>query len=56
MFQTYAVSDERKKDQADVDKAVLEAIRKNPEKKTLFGYLGAMFSLQNHMYPHKMVF
>ncbi|KAK7488252.1 hypothetical protein BaRGS_00020559 [Batillaria attramentaria] len=54
--EVYTVSDERKKDQAEVDKQILDVIRKNPEKKYLFGYLGAMFSLKNHQYPHKMVF
>merc|ERR1712179_820808 len=48
----YAVSDERKEDQVAVDKQVLEAIRKNADKKLLFGYLGAMFSLKNHQFPH----
>ncbi|XP_045172778.2 60S ribosomal protein L6-like [Mercenaria mercenaria] len=52
----YTVSDERKEDQKDVDKQVLEAIRKNPDKKYLFGYLGAMFSLGSSQYPHKMLF
>merc|ERR550532_3236934 len=54
--ETYTVSDERKEDQVVVDKQVLEAVRKNVDKKLLFGYLGAMFSLKNHQYPHKMVF
>jgi len=53
----YSVTDERKKDQIDVDSQVLEAIRQNKEeKKYLFGYLGAMFSLTNKQYPHTMVF
>merc|ERR1712036_8569 len=52
----YSVSDERKEDQVAVDKQVLDAIRKNADKKLLFGYLGAMFSLKNHQYPHKMLF
>merc|ERR1712141_705840 len=52
----YAVSDERKQDQVEVDKQVLEAVRAHPEKKLLFGYLGAMFSLTNKQYPHKMIF
>ena len=52
----YAVSDERKQDQVEVDKQVLSAIRAHPEKKLLFGYIGAMFSLTNKQYPHKMVF
>ena len=50
------MSEERKEDQAAVDKQVLEVIRKHPEKKFMFGYLGAMFSLQSKQYPHKMVF
>ncbi|CAH1800601.1 unnamed protein product [Owenia fusiformis] len=54
--EVYKVSDERKADQVDVDKQVLDAIRKNSEKKYLFGYLGAMFSLEGKNYPHNMVF
>merc|ERR1711922_29200 len=46
----YSVSDERKEDQVDVDKQVLDVVRAHPEKKLLFGYLGAMFSLKNHQY------
>merc|ERR550532_374041 len=52
----YAVSDEHKQDQVEVDKQVLEAVRAHPEKKLMFGYLGAMFSLTNKQYPHKMIF
>lgn len=52
----YTVTDQRKQDQIAVDKQVLEAIRKQPEKKLMFGYLGAIFSLRNKMYPHKMRF
>ena len=55
-LQVYQVSDERKEDQVSVDKQVLDVIRKSADKKYLFGYLGAMFSLQNRQYPHKMVF
>ena len=55
-LQEYSVTEERKKDQVDVDKQVLDAIRKNADKKLLFGYLGAMFSLKNKQYPHKMIF
>ena len=50
------MSEERKEDQATVDKQILEVIRKNPEKKLLFGYLGAMFSLGSRQYPHAMAF
>ncbi len=50
------MSDERKEDQIAVDKQILDVIRGNPDKKMLFGYLGALFSLTNKQYPHKMVF
>ncbi len=50
------MSEDRKKDQVEVDKQILDAIRKNEDKKLLFGYLGALFSLKNHQYPHKMKF
>ncbi|CAG5123352.1 unnamed protein product [Candidula unifasciata] len=54
--EVYAVNEERKEDQAVVDRQILDVIRKNPEKKLIFGYLGALFSLSNHQFPHKMVF
>jgi large subunit ribosomal protein L6e len=50
------VSDARKEDQKAVDTQLLDVIRKNPEKKLLFGYLGAMFQLSTKQFPHKMVF
>merc|ERR1712122_395329 len=49
------IFDTKKEDQVAVDKQVLDAIRKNADKKLLFGYLGAMFSLKNHQFPHKML-
>ncbi|XP_064612617.1 large ribosomal subunit protein eL6-like [Liolophura sinensis] len=52
----YTVTDERKEDQLEVDRQVLDAIRQSPEKKYLFGYLGAMFSLQSKQFPHKLTF
>ncbi|XP_074640971.1 large ribosomal subunit protein eL6-like [Tubulanus polymorphus] len=52
----YTVSEERKEDQVTVDKQILEVIRSHPDKKMLFGYLGAMFSLSNHQFPHEMKF
>merc|ERR1712170_241898 len=52
----YTVSDTRKADQKSIDKQLVGAICKNPEKKLLIDYLGTMFSLKNHQYPHKMVF
>ncbi|GFO43140.1 60S ribosomal protein l6-like [Plakobranchus ocellatus] len=54
--EVYSVTEERKEDQIAVDGQILDVIRKHKEKKLLFGYLGAMFSLSNNQYPHKMVF
>merc|ERR1712150_59203 len=54
--ESYAVSDERKEDQLAVDKQILDVIRKSKEKKLMFGYLGATFSLKNGQRPHSMVF
>jgi large subunit ribosomal protein L6e len=53
--ESYSVTEERKKDQIEVDTQILTAIKNNPEKKLLTGYLGAMFSLKNHQYPNKML-
>jgi len=52
----YVLSDQRKKDQEDVDKQILSVIKSNPEKKYLYGYLGSMWSLRKNEYPHKLVF
>jgi len=52
----YAVSDERKKDQVEVDTQLLSVVRAHKDKKFLFGYLGAMFALKTKDYPHKMIF
>jgi len=52
----YTVTEQRKKDQIEVDRQIVDAIKKHPEKKYLFGYLRAMWYLQNKMYPHKMKF
>merc|ERR1712179_802006 len=54
--EVYAVSDERKEDQLSVDKQIMEAIKKHPKKKLMFGYIGSMFALATRDYPHKMVF
>jgi len=54
--EVYTVSAERKEDQKAVDSGILDAIRSNPEKKLLMGYLGGLFSLKNRQYPHQMVF
>jgi len=50
------VSDERKTDQLDVDRQLLDVIKKHPERKFLNGYLGSLFSLKSHDFPHRMVF
>lgn len=52
----YTVSDERKADQKVVDGPIMEAIRKHPERKFLFGYLGSRFALGKNQFPHKMIF
>jgi len=52
----YEPSAQRKSDQKSIDSQIMGVIRKSPEKKFLFGYLGALFSLQKGQYPHQMVF
>ncbi|KAJ1524277.1 hypothetical protein ONE63_010790 [Megalurothrips usitatus] len=52
----YTPSEERKKDQAEIDKQLIAAIKKNPEKKLLFIYLRTLFGLRNQQYPHRMKF
>ncbi|KAI1729943.1 ribosomal protein l6e domain-containing protein [Ditylenchus destructor] len=52
----YVVSDQRKEDQKRVDTVIVDAIRKHPEKKFVFGYLGSRFSLGKNELPHNMVF
>jgi len=54
--ESYSPSEERKKDQEEVDKQMIQAIRQNPEKKTLFAYLKSMFGLRSSQYPHRMKF
>ena len=56
IFQKYKASDVRKEDQAALDKQILDLIRKSPEKKSIFGYLGSMFGLRSGHLPHKMKF
>ena len=56
LLQEYKVTEERKEDQNHVDKQVCDAIRKHEDGRLLVGYLGAMFSLKNGQYPHKMKF
>ncbi|XP_071037745.1 large ribosomal subunit protein eL6 [Parasteatoda tepidariorum] len=52
----YAVTEQRKKDQVEVDRQILNVIRSHPEKNVMLHYLKALFYLQNKVYPHKMKF
>merc|ERR1712203_918120 len=52
----YAVSEQRKKDQVEVDRQLIGALKKNPEKKLLCQYLASSFSIRKGMFPHKMNF
>jgi len=54
--EAYKVSDQRKVDQKQLDKEVIAAIKKNPDKKILFAYLASMFGLRSSQYPHRMNF
>ncbi|KAK8788502.1 ribosomal protein L6 [Amblyomma americanum] len=54
--QERTVSEEHRKTQKEVDKQVLAAIKKHPEKRALVHYLAASFSLRHRMYPHRMKF
>jgi len=52
----YKPSDVRVKDQVEVDKQVLAAIKSSQDGKSLRGYLSSVFALKNKQYPHKMIF
>jgi len=52
----YKPDEQRKKDQIDVDKQLIDVIRKNKEKKLLLAYLGSYFQLRNRVFPHKLKF
>jgi len=52
----YKPDEQRKKDQIEVDKQLIGVIRKLPDKKLMFGYLGSFFQLRNRMHPHLMQF
>ncbi|KAJ9576219.1 hypothetical protein L9F63_006952 [Diploptera punctata] len=54
--EAYKPSEQRKKDQKEVDKQINEVIRKHPDKKHVFAYLSAMFGLRSSQYPHRMKF
>ena len=53
---SYKPDEQRKQDQKNVDKQLLDVIRKNGQKKLLFSYLGSFFQLRNRMHPHKLNF
>jgi len=52
----YKPNEQRKKDQIEVDKAIIGVIRKLPDKKLMFAYLGSFFQIRNRMHPHEMQF
>merc|ERR1712184_189043 len=52
----YKPSEQRKADQDNVDKQMLEAIKKHPEAASLKSYFKATFMLSKGQYPHKMEF
>merc|ERR1711981_438367 len=52
----YKPSEQKKTDQADMDKQVLEAIKKHPEAAALKSYLKHIFALSKGQYPHTMSF
>lgn len=52
----YTVSEQRKADQKTVDNAIMAAIKKSPEKKALYSYIGSTFSLAKGQFPHTLKF
>lgn len=52
----YAASDARKADQKTVDSALMEVIKKHPDRKILRQYFQTMFGLRSSQYPHRMRF
>jgi large subunit ribosomal protein L6e len=52
----YVVTEQRKKDQVEVDRQLIGAIKKNSEKKLLCQYLASSFSIRKGNFPHKMNF
>ncbi|GLV36802.1 Ribosomal protein L6 [Carabus blaptoides fortunei] len=54
--ETYKASEQRKADQKVVDKQLIAAIKKHPDRKMLFTYLSAMFGLRSSQYPHRLQF
>jgi len=56
VLQLYTVSEERKQDQVEVDKQLIDVVHQHPERKFMYSYLTSLFSLKSKEYPHKMVF
>merc|ERR1711934_1127307 len=54
--ESYKASDEKKQDQADLDKQILAVIKKNKEGAMLKQYLRHNFALSKGQYPHQMAF
>lgn len=52
----YVPTEQRKTDQAAVDKAVRTAISQHKEKKVLFTYLRSFFALSSGQCPHRLRF
>merc|ERR1712110_94898 len=52
----YKPSEQRKKDQAEIDKQVLAAVKAHKEGQALRQYLKAPFALSKGQFPHKMSF
>lgn len=52
----YAPSEQRKKDQAEVDKLVKGAIKKTNQGLLVSKYLKSYFALRSHQYPHRLRF
>lgn len=52
----YVPSEQRKKDQVEVDKALKPYIKKHPEASLLQRYLKSQFALKTNQYPHRMLF
>merc|ERR1711912_229516 len=48
----YVVSEQRKKDQVEVDRQLIGALKANPEKKLLCQYLASSFAIRKGMFPH----
>jgi large subunit ribosomal protein L6e len=52
----YAPSEQRKKDQVEVDKLVKEALKKTRQGRLIGKYLKSNFALKSHEYPHRLRF